>query len=67
MKITYTIPKNWEITEAEATLIKDMYREGKDMYREGQRVLAIKFIRSQYPELGLHDAKQLCDVVAKPG
>ena len=60
MKITYTIPKKWEITEAEATLIKDMYREG-------QRVLVIKFIRSQYPELGLHDAKQLCDVVAKPG
>jgi len=59
MKITYTIQKKWEITEAEATLIKDMYREG-------QRVLVIKFIRHQYPELGLHDAKQLCDVVAKP-
>lgn len=59
MKITYTIPKKWEITEAENYLIKDMYREG-------QRVLVIKFIRHQYPELGLHDAKQLCDVVAKP-
>ena len=60
MKITYTIPKNWEITEAEATLIKDMYREGK-------QVLVVKFIRCQYPELGLYDAKQLCDFVAKPG
>ena len=60
MRITYTIPKNWEITEAEATLIKDMYREGK-------QVMVIKFIRFQYPELGLHDAKQLCDFVAKPG
>ena len=59
MRITYTIQKNWEITEAEATLIKDMYSEGK-------QVIVIKFIRRQYPELGLHDAKQLCDVVAKP-
>ena len=59
MKITYTIPKNWEITKAEADLIKDMYREGK-------KVMVIKFIKFQYPELGLYDAKQLCDVVAKP-
>ena len=58
MKITYTIPKKWEITEAEATLIKDMYREG-------QRVLVIKFIRHQYPELGFYDVEQLCDVVVK--
>lgn len=59
MKITYTIPKKWEITEAESYLIKDMYREGK-------QVMVIKFLRHQYPELGLQDAKQLCDVVAKP-
>ena len=58
MKITYTIPKNWEITEAEATLIKDMYRENKP-------VLVIKFIRNQYPELGLYEAKELCHAVAK--
>ena len=59
MRITYTIQKNWEITEAETTLIKDMYSEGK-------QVIVIKFIRRQYPELGLRDAKQICDVVAKP-
>lgn len=58
MEITCTIKKTYNITDAEATLIKDMYRENK-------QVLVIKFIRNQYPELGLYEAKELCHAVAK--
>ena len=56
MEITYTIKKTHNITDAEATLIKDMYRIK-------EQILVIKFIRNQYPELGLYEAKKLCFAV----
>jgi ribosomal protein L7/L12 len=56
MEITYTIKKTHNITDAEATLIKDLFRENRQIF-------AIKFIRNQYPELGLYEAKELCFAV----
>ena len=58
MKITYTIKKTYDITDAEATLIKDMYQVK-------EQILAIKFIRNQYPKLGLYEAKELCYAVVE--
>ena len=58
MEITYTIKKTHNITDAEATLIKDLFRENRQIF-------AIKFIRNQYPELGLYEAKELCAAVAE--
>ena len=58
MEITYTIKKTHNITDAEATLIKDLFRENRQIF-------AIKFIRNQYPELGLYKAKELCYAVAE--
>ena len=58
MEITYTIKKTHNITDAEATLIKDLFGENRQIF-------AIKFIRNQYPELGLYEAKELCHAVAK--
>ena len=56
MEITYTIKKTHNITDAEATLIKDLFGENRQIF-------AIKFIRNQYPELGLYEAKELCFAV----
>lgn len=56
MKISYTVTRDFNITVAEAQLIRGLYSVNEDG-------LANKFIKEQYADLSLYESKKICEAV----